>query len=230
MFKGFTLLEVMVALALLAVIFLPLSLVQARTTRLALQARNISIATQLARLQLMECKREVQQIIGSVSDFSLDGDFAEIGQAGFRWECHAPKFNIKAPSASKVEEGFKKKAEDSGKKTDVGATTSVSAPFISMIADSLGNAVRELAVIVRWSDNGTEDEVRVVTHVIDLAPMSALAKMLNEGAKSLQSKDGKKTEENKPENARREGEGPDGQRPPPPPGGLPPAPPPGGGP
>lgn len=213
--KGFTLLEVMISIALFAVIFTPLVLVQTRSTRLALQSRNISIATQLARFQLMECKREAEKIIASVSDFSLEGDFSDIDQPDFRWECHAPKFNIKAPSASKVEEGFKKKAENSGTKADVGASASVSAPFITMIADSLGNAVRELTVIVRWSDNAVEDEVRVVTHVIDLTPMSMLARMLNEGAKTLQNKDNKKTDG--AESKKPEGGAPEGGPPSPPP-------------
>ena len=59
--RGFTLLEIMVALALLALSFTALFLVQGRATNLALQARTLSMATQLARLQLQECKREAQK-------------------------------------------------------------------------------------------------------------------------------------------------------------------------
>jgi prepilin-type N-terminal cleavage/methylation domain-containing protein len=183
--KGFSLLEVMVALAILAVSFTALILIQSRATHLAIEARNISIATQLARLQLMECKREAEKKIPSVADLNLEGDFIDQGFPQFRWECHAPKFNMKTPSVSQVEEGIKKNTIEGAKK-DVSGSSSVSAPVISMITDTLGNSVRELAVIIRWSDNKVEDEVRVVTHVIDLAAMAGLSRMLSQGAKSLE--------------------------------------------
>jgi prepilin-type N-terminal cleavage/methylation domain-containing protein len=181
---GFSLLEVMVALALLALSFTSLILVQARATRMAYQSRNISIATQLARMQLSECKRQVQKDIAAASDFKLDGNYTELGHPNFTFECHAPKFNMKAPSTSGLEQGIKKNAKEAAKK-DVGTTASVSAPFISMVTDSLGNSVRELVVIIRWTDNNVEDEIRVVTHVIDLTAMAGLSRMLSQGAKAF---------------------------------------------
>src|SRR5271165_7145642 len=89
---GFTLLEIMVALALLALSFTALLLVQGRATNVAIEARMLSMATQLARYQLMECGREAQKMIASASDFKLEGDFSELGFEKFSWECHAPKF------------------------------------------------------------------------------------------------------------------------------------------
>lgn len=188
---AFTLLEVMVALALLALSFTGLLLVQARSTNLALEAQNISIATQLARLQLVECKKETHKVLSSVSDLKLEGDFSELGYEKFKWECHAPKFNMKTPSATQLEERAKKKATEA-KKADAGASASTMSPILSLITDSLSNAVRELVVIVRWGEEEAADEVRVATHVIDIAPMNALGKMLKQGAQSL---GGKKDED-----------------------------------
>src|SRR5580700_5302306 len=73
--NGFTLLEVMVALAILAFSFVSLVLLQGRAVNWALQARNISIATQLARYQLAECKKEAQKKIAAVGDLNLEADF-----------------------------------------------------------------------------------------------------------------------------------------------------------
>ncbi len=197
--KGFNLIEVMVALLLLAITFTTLILVQGRATALAGQAKNLSIATELARLQLMECKREASKTISSVSDFKEDGDFTDLGFPRFKWECHAPRFNMKPPSASKMEENLKNKAGDSVKQ-DVSTTSSVSAPFIAMITDTLSNAVRELVVIVRWPESKAEEELRVVTHIIDLAPMSGLARMLSQGVKAFEKTQPKKSpDESKPQ-------------------------------
>ncbi len=187
--NGFSLMEVMVALALLALSFTSLVLVQSRATRLAVQARSLSIATQLARYQLMECKREAQKIIPSASDFKLEGDFSDQGYEKYTWECHAPRFNMRTPSASGIEEKAKAQAPDSVK-DKMGATSSAMSPVLSLITDSLGNSVRELVVIVRWTDT-VEDEVRVVTHIVDLAAMNALANMLRQGANMLNKSQGK---------------------------------------
>ncbi len=221
---GFSLLEVMVALALLAITFTSLILVQARATRLANEARNISIATQLARYQMMECKNEVKKVVASVSDFNSEGDFESLGYENFKWECHAPKFNMKPPSASQVEENIKGVAKEQAKK-DIGGSASVSAPFIGMITDALGDSVRELSVIIRWTDNAIEDEMRVVTHVIDLQAMSNLSRMLDQGAKTLEKNmPGKKEEKPGEKGAEGTPPGPPGGPPtgggaPPPPGG-----------
>lgn len=181
--NGFSLMEVMVALALLALSFTSLILVQSRATNLAVQSRFISIATQLARFQLMECKREAQKIIASASDFKKEGDYVDKGFEQFKWECHAPRFNMRTPPAGKIESQAKENA--SGKlKDQMNTTSSAMAPMMSLITDSLGNSVRELVVIVRWSNNNIEDEVRVVTHIVDLTAMSALANMLKQTTSS----------------------------------------------
>jgi hypothetical protein len=80
-------------------------------------------------------------------------------------------------------------------------------------------------VIIRWTDNNIEDEMRVVTHVIDLNAMSNLSRMLDQGVKNFQEASGKK--EGKPEEKTGENAvpGPGGGAPPPP---ITP-PPPGGG-
>lgn len=214
--NGFSLMEVMVALALLALSFTSLMLVQSRATRLAVQGRTLSIATQLARYQLMECKRAAQKIIASASDFKQEGDFNDLGFEKYKWECHAPRFNMKTPSASSVESRAKSQAPDK-LKDSMGTTSSAMSPMLSLITDSLGNSVRELVVIVRWTDT-VEDELRVVTHIVDLAAMNALANMLRQGANML-NKGSDKNKENAP---------PPGQGAPPgsPPGeGMPPPPP-----
>jgi prepilin-type N-terminal cleavage/methylation domain-containing protein len=180
--RGFTLLEIMVALALLALSFTALFLVQGRATNIALEARMLSIATQLARYQLQECKREAQKIIASASDFKLEGDFKELGFEKFTWECHAPKFNMKPPSASQVESSAKAHTPDANKKDSKAAAASNMSPYISLITDTLGNSVRELAVIVR---DDTGNELRVVTHIIELSSMQALARMLGQGAEQV---------------------------------------------
>lgn len=214
---GFSLLEVMVALALLAISFTSLILVQSRATKLAIDAKKISTSTQLARYQLMECKREVQKNISMVSDFKSEGDFTELGQPDFKWECHAPRFNMKSPSASQIAESAKQVPGQKGAaKPETGnQAADLSSPIMGMITDSLGDSVRELTVIVRWKNGEIDDETRVVTHLVDLASISALQRMLAQGVKTLESQKPKGPEQ--PQQGMPQGQ-PQGQ----PQGGMPP--------
>lgn len=217
---GFSLLEVMVALAILAISFTTLILVQARATKMATEAKKISTSTQLARYQLMECKREVEKNMAATSDFKSQGDFHEIGQPDFTWECHAPRFNMKQPSSSQLADSVKKNTAGA-KQTANADTSSVSAPIMGMIIDSLGNAVRELTVIIRWKDGDIEDETRVVTHVVDLTSIAVLNRMLSQGVKTLEEMTGKKKEQDPSKNPGELPFGPPSGSPPPQPREMP---------
>ena len=176
---GFSLLEVMIAMLLLALSLTSLMIVQSRTTKMAIEARNISLATQFAKLQLIECKKKTVEKITAVSDFSLEGDFAEYGYENFSWECHAPKFNLQPPSAAKIDQFAKnevKKAGEDSKKPKFDASSAGS--IIPMITNALNESVRELTVIVRFKDGNNSDEVRVTTHVVDLSVAAGLSRMI----------------------------------------------------
>lgn len=177
-FLAFSLLEVMIALMLLSLSLTSLLLVQSRTTKMAIEARNVSIATQFARLQLAECKKKAIEKITAVSDFQMQGDFESLGYKNFTWECHAPKLSIKPPSESKLDNLAKNsvdKKDVKNTKMDTGSASAV----ISLVTNALNDALRELTVIVRFKDGNHEDEVRVVTHVVDLGVASGLARMIS---------------------------------------------------
>ena len=57
--RGFSLLEVMVALAILSVGLVTLVQVQARSAELAIQARELTVATMLARGKLYDCETDL---------------------------------------------------------------------------------------------------------------------------------------------------------------------------
>jgi prepilin-type N-terminal cleavage/methylation domain-containing protein len=183
---GFSLLEVMIALAILALSFTGLLLVQARATKMAIAAKEISLATQLARYQLMECSREVVKKIGAVTDYESQGDFAALGFEKITWECHAPRFNVKPPSESQIQDSVKKNAPV-GEKAPA-TDSSMAAPIIGMITETLSNAVRELCVIIRWDVEPNQSELRVVTHVTDPTAMAGLARMISQSSSFTKNK------------------------------------------
>ena len=89
--EGFSLLEVMVAVALLSLGLVLLLQVQARSIQLAQQGRDITIATMLARAKLMDCQTDLLKKGFSVGDYESDGKFDDEGYPQIYWECHAYK-------------------------------------------------------------------------------------------------------------------------------------------
>src|SRR5471030_786146 len=105
--RGFSLLELTVAILILGMSLLVLFQIQARSIRMALKARKITIATGLARAKLLDCKYLLQEHGFGASDFSEDGSFKEEGFPDFTWECHSYRFDIPKPSSEAINQGLK---------------------------------------------------------------------------------------------------------------------------
>ena len=80
--KGFTLLEVLIAMAIMGLSLVYLFEAQARSMRLAAKGRALNIATQLARKKLIDCKFDMFKKGFSVTDYFSDGTFEEEGENG----------------------------------------------------------------------------------------------------------------------------------------------------
>jgi general secretion pathway protein I len=180
--RGFTLLEVMVALAILGLSLLALFMAQSRSMRMAEKGRLITIATQLARSKLIDCKFDLNKNGFPKTDYFESGDFSEEGFADFEWECFAYRFDVPPPNAESIAKGIKAQSGDMANKGGMDFSANMLAPFFGLISTTLGDSLKEMVLIVRWKDGETPDELRVVTHVIDRAAMTILASQLPDNA------------------------------------------------
>ena len=73
--SAFSLLEVMVAMAILTVGLVSLLQVQARSAQLAIEGRELTVATMLARSKLYDCQHDLLKKGFSVGDYDEDGNF-----------------------------------------------------------------------------------------------------------------------------------------------------------
>jgi general secretion pathway protein I len=188
--KGFTLLEVMVAIALLAMGLMLLLQVQARSIQLAQQARNISVATGLARAKLYDCEQDFLKKGFSIGDYDEEGRMDEEGFDNFFWECHAYKPEMPVPDATDITTGMTQGAAAAAEQNEslqgiAGAASSSEAmagvgagmlgPVLAQVATVIGESIREMVVIVRWQEGEGWEELRVVTHIVDERPIRAVA-------------------------------------------------------
>ncbi len=167
----------MIAMAIMGLSLIYLFEAQARSIRLAAKGRALNIATQLAREKLVECKYDLLKKGFTVGDYSSEGTFAEEGQEDYRWECHGVRFNMPPPSPEAITKAMKAQGKDPNQMgAEFGAN--MLAPFFGLVSTTLGDSIRELVLIVRWKDGEVDEDLKVVTHVTDLKPISALAAML----------------------------------------------------
>ncbi|MEQ1569376.1 MAG: prepilin-type N-terminal cleavage/methylation domain-containing protein [Myxococcota bacterium] len=191
--RGFSLLEVMVALAILTVSLLILAQTQSSAVLLTTEAERIVTATELANMKLTEALIEVEKNGFQVSDESEEGDFSELGDdlldvefgeelEDYHWEYLVAEVDIEmlGDLATAAQSLPTTGGEDEASASAAGSPLDgLSALGIGpdMISSFLGPYVREVRVRVWWGEDSKvaeEDgtEVVLVTHIIN--PTGAL--------------------------------------------------------
>jgi prepilin-type N-terminal cleavage/methylation domain-containing protein len=192
---GFSLLEMMVAIALLSLGLVVLLQVQARSIQLAQQAREMTIATQLARAKLLDCQVDLLKKGFSIGDYDEEGDFSDDEMPGFYWECHAYKPEMPVADATDINTaaasgalGMDPSAGDDAAAAGGGQADPMMgmiAPIVAQMSGVLGDSIRELHVIIRWGVGEEMQEMTVTTHVIDKTAVNNIAAMIAQQAGAL---------------------------------------------
>lgn len=196
--RGFSLLEMMVAIALLSLGLVLLLQVQARSIQLAQQAREMTIATQLARAKLLDCQADLLKKGFSIGDYDEEGDFSDEEMPGFYWECHAYKPEMPVADATDINTAAAGGAlgldptasEAAGAGAGAGGGQAdpmmgMIAPIVAQMSGILGDSIRELHVIIRWGVGEDVQEMTVTTHVIDKTAVNNVAAMIAQQAGAL---------------------------------------------
>jgi general secretion pathway protein I len=180
--RGFSLLEVMIALAILSVGLVFLFQVQARSIQLASQAREITLATMLARAKLLDCQTDLLKKGFSIGDYNESGSFSDDDHPDIYWECHAYEPEMPAADGGDVSSAFGGGAAGAGGGDDANNDPGMAflGPILSQMSSVLGKSIRELVVIVRWGSGDDIEEMTVTTHVVDKQPIVGIAQMLQQ--------------------------------------------------
>jgi general secretion pathway protein I len=190
--RGFTLLEVMVALALLAAAMMAVSDLAGAALRNHEQARDLNAAVLLARAELAHLEEKYQDQGFKDFDEEESGDFAEEGRPDLRW-----KAELLRPSPDLDAQRILSMMGLSGdEKDDPGAlasrllgsqaprggpTSAAGAPAAATVAqllqtqltafgETLKRSLRELRLTVTWPAGKRTQSFTVVTHLVVLNP------------------------------------------------------------
>ena len=187
---GFTLLEVIIALGILAGAMVVLVDNQALAVLSTREADRLITATNLAQEKMSEVQLVLEREGFGEMDIEENGDFADYGAEDFRgddlllnvnpgelepfkWAYTVRKIEVTLPNIGDMAgdlAGSGYFGEDRGSEMDVGGAPDLGDLGISpdMVSDHLAKFIREVRVLVWWGDNEDEtDQVELTTHIIN---------------------------------------------------------------
>ena len=177
--RGFTLLEVMVALAILAGSLLAISEVVGGALRNHVRARQLDVATVLARGKMVALQAQYER--KGFRDFDEDdeGTFDVEGHPEVRWRVLVRKPTVDlGPDATLAALTGGKTLQDLLPPPDQvpqlaplqGLITSSMNTLLTQIGEQLKKSVREVRLTVSWTGGASVESFDVVTHLVVLQP------------------------------------------------------------
>ncbi|OGQ23369.1 MAG: hypothetical protein A3I05_05385 [Deltaproteobacteria bacterium RIFCSPLOWO2_02_FULL_44_10] len=150
--QGFSLLEIMVATALIAIALTAVMSAQGNTFLASRRAELVTTATMLARQKIVEVEIEIQKDMrrNEFPDEKSEGGKFEEPYDDFRWEWSVERVELPAPV--------------------VGDEASVQSFIGKQLTEEISKSVRKLKLTVLWKEGeGDEEEsLSVVTHMVKL--------------------------------------------------------------
>ena len=182
---GFTLLEVMVALAILAGSMLAVSEIVSGALRNHVRARNLEVATLLARGKLAALEDHYETKGFKTSDEADDGTFEEEGHPEVRWrvEVTVPPGELGPEAVLTALTGSPDALQqlfpqgDQGSPLAPGFQQLIQAqlqPMLAAFGQTLKQGARQLRLTVSWPEGAGEESFAVTTHMVVLAPREQL--------------------------------------------------------
>jgi prepilin-type N-terminal cleavage/methylation domain-containing protein len=174
---GFTLLEVLIAVAILAVSLSSLMGSQMNSMAATRFARDISAIALLAEYQLIEIEFEHRKEGFVNSDVELDGDFGEHGYDDVEWACtihfiELPEYNQMLEAKEGVDDASGE-GDDNVMDTGDQAFAGLGAVW-GLVKAAIENSIRKVDCTVTWQQGTIEQEFKLQTFWTNPAALQQL--------------------------------------------------------
>ena len=151
--KGFTILEVMIALGILSTGVVFLINTSGNNVRLAHRAQELDLATNLARIQMGHIEESFLTEGFDVFETEDSGDFSSYGYEKIQW--HASFEKIEIPQFEDAD--------------DFGDTKNLNSDFSFIISEALGKAIRKVILTLSWQVGEQKEEMKIVSYFTNTA-------------------------------------------------------------
>jgi prepilin-type N-terminal cleavage/methylation domain-containing protein len=169
---AFTLLEVMIAVAILALTLTVLLSIVTRNVRATAHSRMTTVATFLARGKMVTMEDKlIEKGFQDVAEED-EGNFTEEGFPEFSWESSIEKIELPTDTSQKVQQA----AGDTAQKKDpmqalTGMVGGMMGMFIEPIRVGLEESIRRVTLRVFWNEHRGEQSVELVMYMTDPAKL-----------------------------------------------------------
>ncbi len=181
---GFSLLEVMVSLAILAMALVVLSRVVTTNVSAANHSRLTTAATFLARTRISMMEQSLLEYGFAEMDGEDTGDFAQEGFPGFRWYTNVERIELPADATQKVQQASSKATQSNNPMEMLsGFMGGFMSTLMEPIRLGLQESVRKLTVRVKWNEPGKlEQSFEVVNFMTDPSRLESAVTLSATGA------------------------------------------------
>jgi prepilin-type N-terminal cleavage/methylation domain-containing protein len=179
---GFTLLEIMVALAILGLTLVVLLSIVTNNVRATNHAKMTTAATLLARSKMVDIEDDILYNGFSNDNEDDEGTFKEQGYSQFRWESAIDRIELPTDLGQKAKDQATEKTQDAKDPMSMvsGFMGGMMSSFIDPVRLGLPESVRKVTVRVLWDEHGRRDQsFEVVQYLTDPAKLDLA---LNPGA------------------------------------------------
>ncbi len=167
---GFTLLEIMVAVAILATTLVVLLEIVTNNIRATNHAKLTTAATFLARNKMSDIEDDILYNGFSSESENAKGTFKADGYDQYRWETSIERIELPTDMTQKSQDAAKNASQDSKDPMAMmtGFLGGMMSTFIEPIRLGLQESVRKVTVRVFWDENGRRNQsIEVVQYLTD---------------------------------------------------------------
>jgi prepilin-type N-terminal cleavage/methylation domain-containing protein len=158
--RGFTLLEVMISIAILAFALLGIVSSQSLVIKMFSETKNTTIGTILAQNKIANLELEFKNKgFGEIPE-EANGDFSIDGYPDYKWSY----MFTKDPEIGKL--GALMNASESETAKNIKSQASLIGISPQLIADTLDNNIRKLVVNVEWEHGVSKGQISLMTHFL----------------------------------------------------------------
>jgi len=196
--RGFTLLEVMIAMSILALSITVIAGINANSFQSSNYARGLTVATLLARSKMIEMEIELQKDGFSQGERTEDGDFSDEGYREVEWTAYIRPVDVDVSQLVRQFFGGEVSGESLPDQMQafLGASQGTSAAeaaaedvpadqvrnllggeqlelVFRQVSETLGNSIREIVLDIEWGPKNERESVRFVQYVTTTGRISA---------------------------------------------------------
>ncbi|MES1165498.1 MAG: prepilin-type N-terminal cleavage/methylation domain-containing protein [Verrucomicrobiota bacterium] len=169
---GFSLLEIMVAIAILSITLVVLLSIVTNNIRATNHAKMTTAATFLARTKMVDIEDQILDVGFSDTTETAVGTFKELGYPQFRWETTVERIELPADMGQRAKDQATDDTKDAKDPMSMltGIMGSMMSSFIEPVRIGLQESVRKVTVRVLWNEHGRQDQsFEVVQYLTDPA-------------------------------------------------------------